>query len=59
MSDSNIAKRFFKEPLIQFLLMGGCIYGAFAVIGLLLIIKLLPETRGKSLEQLERELVGA
>ncbi len=35
------------------------IYGAFAVIGLLLIIKLLPETRGKSLEQLERELDGA
>ena len=35
------------------------IYGIFAVIGLLLIIKLLPETRGKSLEQLESQLVGA
>jgi MFS family permease len=34
------------------------IYGVFAVIGLLLIIKLLPETRGKSLEQLESQLVG-
>ena len=35
------------------------IYGVFAVIGLLLIMKLLPETRGKSLEQLESQLVGA
>jgi SP family arabinose:H+ symporter-like MFS transporter len=35
------------------------IYGVFAVIGLLLIIKLLPETRGKSLEQLESQLVSA
>ena len=26
-------KRFFKEPLVQFLLMGGCIYGAFALFG--------------------------
>jgi peptidyl-prolyl cis-trans isomerase C len=33
MKDSNIVKRFFKEPLIQFLLMGGCIYGAFALFG--------------------------
>ena len=35
------------------------IYGVFAVVGLLLILKLLPETRGKSLEQLESQLVGA
>ncbi|MDH4109586.1 MAG: sugar porter family MFS transporter [Gammaproteobacteria bacterium] len=33
------------------------IYGLCALLGLLLIMRLLPETRGKSLEQLERELV--
>lgn len=33
------------------------IYGVFAVIGLLIIARLLPETRGKSLEQLEKILV--
>ncbi|MEP5765180.1 MAG: sugar porter family MFS transporter [Halieaceae bacterium] len=35
------------------------IYGVFAVIGLVLILKLLPETRGKSLEELEKQLVSA
>ena len=34
------------------------IYGVFAVVGLLLIARLLPETRGKSLEELEQELVS-
>ena len=34
------------------------IYGVFAVVGLILIGKLLPETRGKSLEELEETLVG-
>lgn len=33
------------------------IYGIFAAIGLVCIIKLLPETKGKSLEELEAELV--
>ena len=33
------------------------IYGVFAVLGLLLIWRLLPETRGKSLEELEEALV--
>ena len=33
------------------------IYGVFAVIGLFIIWKLLPETKGKSLEELEAELV--
>jgi SP family arabinose:H+ symporter-like MFS transporter len=33
------------------------IYGVFAVIGLVIIIKLLPETKGKSLEELEVMLV--
>jgi SP family arabinose:H+ symporter-like MFS transporter len=33
------------------------IYGVFAVIGLLIVIRLLPETRGKSLEELETLLV--
>ena len=33
------------------------IYGSFAVIGLFLIARLLPETRGKSLEELEQQLV--
>jgi sugar porter (SP) family MFS transporter len=35
------------------------IYGLFAIVGLLLIGKLLPETRGKSLEELEATLVRA
>jgi peptidyl-prolyl cis-trans isomerase C len=30
---SNPIKQFFKEPLVQFLLIGGCIYGAFALFG--------------------------
>jgi SP family arabinose:H+ symporter-like MFS transporter len=33
------------------------IYGAFALIGLLLMAKVLPETRGRSLEELEEALV--
>jgi SP family arabinose:H+ symporter-like MFS transporter len=35
------------------------IYAVFAVIGLIIIVRLLPETRGKSLEELERILVPA
>ncbi len=35
------------------------IYGAFAVVGLLLIVRLLPETKGKSLEELEDLLIAA
>jgi SP family arabinose:H+ symporter-like MFS transporter len=35
------------------------IYGMFAVIGLVVIVRLLPETRGKSLESLEKQLVIA
>ena len=35
------------------------IYGAFAVIGLIVVWRLLPETKGKSLEELEAELVRA
>lgn len=33
------------------------IYGLFAVVGLLVVMRLLPETKGRSLEELERELV--
>jgi len=33
------------------------LYGSFAVLGLLIVLRLLPETKGKSLEQLEAELV--
>jgi MFS family permease len=33
------------------------IYGVFAFIGLVCIVRLLPETKGKSLEELEIELV--
>jgi SP family arabinose:H+ symporter-like MFS transporter len=33
------------------------LYGVFAVIGLVIIAKLLPETKGKSLEELEAILV--
>ncbi|WND03571.1 sugar porter family MFS transporter [Temperatibacter marinus] len=34
------------------------VYGAFAILGLLLVIKYLPETKGKSLEELEDALVN-
>jgi sugar porter (SP) family MFS transporter len=34
------------------------VYGVFAVIGLVFVMRVLPETRGKSLEQLEKELVS-
>jgi sugar porter (SP) family MFS transporter len=34
------------------------IYGLFAIVGLILVMRLLPETKGKSLEELEAELVG-
>jgi hypothetical protein len=34
------------------------IYGLFAVVGLIVVLRLLPETKGKSLEELEAELVG-
>lgn len=33
------------------------IYGVFAVLGLIFIIRVIPETKGKSLEELEAELV--
>ena len=33
MSTTNKLKGFFLEPLVQFLLMGGCIYAAFALFG--------------------------
>lgn len=35
------------------------IYAAFATVGLVIVLRLFPETRGKSLEQLEAELVHA
>ncbi len=35
------------------------LYGIFAAVGLLLIARLLPETRGRSLEELEKQLVQA
>jgi len=34
------------------------IYGIFAIIGFVFVMRLLPETKGKSLEELETELVG-
>jgi sugar porter (SP) family MFS transporter len=34
------------------------IYGVFAIVGLIVVVRLLPETKGKSLEELEAELVG-
>jgi len=34
------------------------IYGVFAVIGLIFVMRILPETKGRSLEELESELVG-
>jgi sugar porter (SP) family MFS transporter len=33
------------------------IYGLFAIVGLILVLRLLPETKGRSLEELESELV--
>ena len=35
------------------------IYAVFALVGLILVMRLLPETKGKSLEELETELVGS
>lgn len=35
------------------------LYGCFALVGLIIIAKLLPETRGKTLEELEQQLVAA
>lgn len=34
------------------------IYGIFALLGLILVYRILPETKGKSLEQLEAELIS-
>ncbi|MEO0369101.1 MAG: sugar porter family MFS transporter [Pseudomonadota bacterium] len=34
------------------------LYGVFALIGLIIILKFLPETKGKSLEELSKELVA-
>jgi MFS transporter, SP family, arabinose:H+ symporter len=34
------------------------VYGVFAVIGFLFVARLIPETKGRSLEQLEADLVG-
>jgi len=39
-------------PAVTFL-----IYGSFAIIGLVLIMRILPETKGRSLEELQAELV--
>jgi len=33
------------------------IYGVFAAIGLIFILRVIPETKGKSLEELEQQLV--
>ena len=33
------------------------IYGLFAVVGLILIMRILPETKGRSLEELETILI--
>jgi len=33
------------------------IYGAFAIVGLFIVMRILPETKGRSLEELEAELV--
>jgi len=35
------------------------IYGLIAIVGLVVVLRLLPETKGKSLEELEAELVGS
>ena len=35
------------------------IYGLFAVSGLIFVLRILPETKGRSLEELEKELVGS
>ena len=34
------------------------IYGSFAIVGLLFVLRVLPETKGRSLEELQRELVS-
>ena len=35
------------------------IYGLFAILGLAFVMRILPETKGKTLEELEQELVKA
>jgi hypothetical protein len=34
------------------------IYGSFAIIGLIFVLRVLPETKGRSLEELQHELVS-
>jgi SP family arabinose:H+ symporter-like MFS transporter len=34
------------------------IYGSFAIVGLVFVLRVLPETKGRSLEELQRELVS-
>jgi SP family arabinose:H+ symporter-like MFS transporter len=34
------------------------IYGSFAIVGLIFVLRVLPETKGRSLEELQRELVS-
>ena len=34
------------------------LYGLFAVAGLVVLVRILPETKGRSLEELETDLVG-
>ncbi|MEK9647786.1 MAG: hypothetical protein VW337_01535, partial [Gammaproteobacteria bacterium] len=34
------------------------VYCLFAGVGLIIVVKILPETKGKSLEQIEADLVG-
>ena len=34
------------------------IYGGFALIGFILVVRLFPETKGKTLEELEQELTS-
>ena len=38
--------------------MSSFIFGAIALIGFFILLKILPETKGKSLEQIEKDLVN-
>jgi len=59
----NSAVCFFAQQIFPWQMehLGGAktflIYGAFAVLGVALLIRILPETRGRSLEELEESLV--
>jgi SP family arabinose:H+ symporter-like MFS transporter len=55
---SSLVQLFFPWELSNFgNALSFFIFGAIALVGFFVLLKILPETKGKSLEQIERELV--